>query len=211
MGRTKTEAALEAAERQHADDPERAELLARARRFKASWLELAEGLSEVRKAGHWKRWGHPSFEEYTRKELHLRDETVAKLTGSFLFLQRRAPQVLQRDGVETPIPSYQAIDFLRQAEEQEHVPEEAKAEIRRRVIDEGAALPGITRKYRSVVFPLDDEEQKAKDAASLRGAARRLRELLAETRAVTRKLAHETSETLDRLIEALGEDEAQAA
>ena len=38
---TKTEAALEAAEREHIDDPERAEVLARARRFKSSWLELA--------------------------------------------------------------------------------------------------------------------------------------------------------------------------
>src|SRR5688572_17769689 len=102
MARTKTEAALAAAERQHADDPERAELLARARRFKASWLELAEALSEVRKAGHWKRWGFGSFEEYTKKELHLRQETVDKLTGSFLFLRRSAPEVLDRDGLDAP-------------------------------------------------------------------------------------------------------------
>ncbi len=47
--RTKTEAALEHAEQAHADDPERAELLRRARRFKTSWIELAEALTACRK------------------------------------------------------------------------------------------------------------------------------------------------------------------
>src|SRR5258708_21971100 len=107
--RTKTDEAMAAAERQHADDPERAELLARARRFKASWIELAEGLSTVRQGNHWKRWGYPSFEEYTRKELHLRQETVEKLHRSYLFLKRRAPSVLDRDGLDPPIPSSQSV------------------------------------------------------------------------------------------------------
>src|ERR1700733_6215454 len=113
MHRTKTDAELAAAEAMHADDPERAEILHRARRFKASWIELAESLSEVRRGGQWKGWGFDSFEEYARNELHLKPETADKLTGSYQFLQRRAPEVLRRDGVNRPIPSYQSVDFLR--------------------------------------------------------------------------------------------------
>ena len=40
MPRTKTDDVLAAAEIHHAHDPERAEMIARVRRFKASWFEL---------------------------------------------------------------------------------------------------------------------------------------------------------------------------
>lgn len=210
MARTKTDEALAAAELAHADDPERVEILARTRRFKASWVELAEGLADVRRSGRWKRWGHDSFEDYARKELHLRQETVDKLTGSFLFLQRRAPEALRRDGVTAPIPSYQSVDFLRRAEEREAASDETIAELRKRVIDDGAPLPGISRKYREVVFPLDGGEKKEREVMALRAAARRLRELLDGSGAVPRRLAGEVSATLERLLAALP-DEAAAA
>ena len=79
--RTKVDATLEALAQEHGDDPERVELLHRARRFKASWIELAEGLTAARRHAHWRRWGFASLEEYAKSELHLRPETVEKLTG----------------------------------------------------------------------------------------------------------------------------------
>jgi hypothetical protein len=211
MARTKTEAALAEAERAHADDPERAELIARARRFKASWVDLAEALSEARRSGRWKAWGHPSFEDYTKRELHLRAETVEKLTGSYAFLSRRAPEVLARDGVGSPIPTWQAVDFLRRAEEQEGAPDEAVAEIRRRVLDDAAPLPALARKYREVVFPLDADERRAKDTTALRSAARRLHDLLDGSEAAPKRLAAEVRAALTRLIEALGDDGEEEA
>ena len=205
MARTKTEAVLAEAEREHADDAERAELLARARRFKASWVELAEALTAIRRSSRWKGWGFSTFEDYARRELHLRPETVDKLTGSFSFLQARAPEVLKR-GPSEPLPSYQSIDFLRRAEEQEGAPADTVAELRRRVIDDGASLPSLTRKYREVLFPLGDEEREHKEAGQLRQAARRLAELLEETKAVPKRLSNEVSEAVVRLLEALPEE-----
>jgi len=116
MRQTKVDQDLEAREEAFADDPERARAIACARRFKSSWLELAECLVTVKKSGRFKEWGFESFEDYANKELRLRPETVDKLTGSYSFLQRRAPSVIERDGVAKSIPSYQAIDFLRRAE-----------------------------------------------------------------------------------------------
>ncbi len=110
--------ALAAAQRS-ATDPERAEMIARVRRFKSSWFELAEALTQVRSDGRWKRWGFSSFEDYWRRELHLRKETVDKLTGSYGFLREHAPEVLTREVDLTPLPSYQAVDFWRRAEEAE--------------------------------------------------------------------------------------------
>src|SRR5262245_43120817 len=99
MAKTKIEAALEAAEREHESNPERADMFRRTRQFKASWIDLAEALTESRRRGDFRRWGYDSFEDYTRRELFLRQETVDKLTGSFMFLKKRAPEVLTRDGL----------------------------------------------------------------------------------------------------------------
>lgn len=210
MHRTKTEEALAEAEATHADDPERAELLRRARRFKTSWIELAEALTQAKRNGRWKDWGYESFEAYAKGELHLRQETVDKLTGSYSFLQRRAPAVLSRDPISEPFPTYQAVDFLRRAEESDTAPREAVEEIRRRVIDEAAPLGSVSRAYRDVVFPVDEDTLVARDVAGVKNVARRLRELLDATRAVPRKVASETAAALDRLLEAI-EDREEAA
>jgi hypothetical protein len=210
MHRTKTEAALADAELAHADDPERADLLRRARHFKASWIELAEGLTRAKRGGRWRQWGYESFEAYAKSELHLKQETVDKLTGSYSFLQRRAPAVLSRDALREPIPSYQAVDFLRRAEASEDAPRDTVDEIRRRVIDEAAPAATISRAYRDVVFPIDDDQRRARDVAGVRNVAKRLRELLSETRAVPRKLAAEVSGSLDKLLTAVEEKEEAA-
>lgn len=210
MHRTKTEAALAEAEAAHADDPERAELLRRARQFKASWIELAEALTQAKRTARWKDWGYDSLEAYAKNELRLKQETVDKLTGSYSFLQRRAPAVLERDPIREPFPTYQAVDFLRRAEESDTAPREAVEEIRRRVIDEAAPLGAVSRAYRDVVFPVDEDTLVARDVAGVKNVARRLRELLEATRAVPRKVATETAAAIDRLLEAI-EDREEAA
>lgn len=209
--KTKVDSELAAAEEAHQNDPERAELLARTRRFKASWIELAEALTHVRKRGTWQRWGYQTVEEYAQKELKLRADTVEKLTGSYAFLKRSAPQVLERDGVEHSIPSYQAVDFLRRAEEREDAPEGVVSDIRKKVLDDVLPLPTVAREYKSVVFPIDEAEQKKKDAAALKNVATRLRDLLGDTRAVSRRLAGTVSSALDELLTALDGESSRAA
>src|SRR5258706_12847144 len=102
MPRTQTEAILADAEATHARDPERADMIARVRRFKASWFELGEALTDMKRTEEFKRWGFPNFEDYCRRELHLKRETADKLTGSFIFLRAKAPEGLARDGRTAP-------------------------------------------------------------------------------------------------------------
>ncbi len=211
MKPTKTDEEMRAAAEEHANDPDRAELLQRARRFKASWIELAEGLTDVRRHGQWKKWGYDSFEAYAKSELHLRQETVDKLTGSFLFLQKRAPEVLKRDGIEREIPTYQAVDFLRRAEESERAPSDAVRAVRERVLDEGAPLSAVSRQFKDVVFPVSDGDKRSRDAAAVKNVATRLRDLLAETRAVPRKVASEAADAIERVLAALAASEEEAA
>ena len=210
MQRTKTDSALADAEQAHADDPERAELLRRARRFKTSWIELAEALTAARRSGRWREWGFDSLEAYAKSELRLKPETVDKLTGSFSFLQRRAPAVLQRDPLSEPMPSYQSVDFLRRAEESPDAPRDTVEELRHRVIDEAAPIATVSREYKDTVFPIDPDARRARELAGLKNVARRLRDLLGETKVVPRKLAGEVGAMLDHLLEAI-EDKEEAA
>ena len=211
MKPTKTDEEMRGAAEEHANDPDRAELLQRARRFKASWIELAEGLTDVRRHGQWKKWGYDSFEAYAKSELHLRQETVDKLTGAFLFLQKRAPEVLKRDGIDREIPTYQAVDFLRRAEESERAPSDAVRAVRERVLDEGAPLSAVSRQFKDVVFPVSDGDKRSRDAAAVKNVATRLRDLLAETRAVPRKVASEAADAIERVLAALAASEEEAA
>src|SRR4051794_25392290 len=181
---SKTDDALARAEVAHASDPERAELIARVRRFKASWFELGEALTEVKRAEGFKKWGYASFEDYCAKELHLKRDTADKLTGSFAFLRKSAPEVLRRDGRDGPIPNYQAVDFLRRAEEEAtDVPAETMTELRRHVLEDGAPLAKVPRLFREAVSPAEAEADGEKRLGNLKSTINRLVELLAHARA----------------------------
>ena len=215
MDQTNVDRALAALEERHADDPERVELLRRTRRFKASWLELAEALAEVKRSKSWERWGYDSFEAYAKGELKLQSGTVDKLTGSYMFLHKRAPEVLRRDPLDAPLPSYQAIDFLRRAEEKAEeqgssVSDETMVDIRKRILDDNTPVATVARLYKDTLFPVTEGEKRDKDRHALKQTATKLRDLLADTKAVSKGLANTLGESLDQLLAELG-GEAKAA
>lgn len=214
MQRTNVDRTLAALEEQHSDDPERVELLRRTRRFKASWLELGEALAEVKRNKTWERWGYDSLDAYAKSELKLRMDTVEKLTGGYAFLHKRAPQVLERDPIEAPLPSYQAIDFLRRAEERaaadDTVPEGTIVDIRKKVLDDGVPVATVARLYKDTLFPVSDADKRAKEVQAMKSSATKLRELLADTNAVPKRLADSVGEALDELLRELTAD-AKAA
>ena len=131
-------------------------------------------------------------------------DTVEKLTGSYMFLHKRAPEVLKRDPLENHLPSYQAIDFLRRAEERNevdnNVSDETMVEVRNKIIDEGVPMATVARLYKDSLFPVSDADKKVKDKKDLKSTATKLRELLAETNAVPRRLASTVGEAIDQLL-----------
>src|SRR5215510_7259786 len=120
-------------------DPLRSDTLQKARAFKRTWLELAEALTKVQANKSWEEWGFTDFDAYCRKELHLRGSTVAKLLGSFRFLETSAPRVIERaraDGFEsTPIPSLPAVEFVQKATERAAADPETLQTIQRVAFD----------------------------------------------------------------------------
>jgi hypothetical protein len=211
--RTRAEADLESRIAEFKDDPERVEILRRARSFKSSWVELGESLTRVLRADSWKAWGYDSFEAYCTKELHLRRETAHKLVGTYGFLKTRAPQVLRRDGLAAPIPSLASVEFWKRAEERAEeadAPEASVAELRRAVVDEAQPATELKRRYKEVFFPLEDGQKQARGRQAVLQAARRLIQLVGETRVVPPRMAEDLEEQVGRLIELLTDREAAA-
>jgi len=204
---TKTDRQME--DRMHAvsDDPERAETLARARAFKRTWLELAESLTRASDKRLWEKWGFSDFDAYCRKELHLRGSTVAKLLGSYRFLETTAPRVIERartDRYEAPIPSLPAVEFVQRATEAGAADAETLRSIHRVAFDEGAEAPLLTRQFGKLAFPQTDGDKREKLRGSIAQAARRLSALIAEAGApIPKPLAIRVEETIGELLEAI--------
>lgn len=205
---TKTDREMEDTMLSVADDPERVEVLAKARRFKRSWIELADALTGVYERETWVQWGFAGFEEYCRKELHLKKATVAKLLGSYRFLKARAPRLLERSQGEVeadaPVPSLQAVDFVARAVERGAADEETIEEMERAAFEEGADAPLLSRRFKEVAFPVDETMRLDKLRGQLTSAARRLANLIAEPDApVPHDVAVAVEESLGRLLDAL--------
>ncbi|MEZ4255703.1 MAG: hypothetical protein R3A78_08285 [Polyangiales bacterium] len=162
------------------DDNERLELVRRARNFKRAWIEMAEALVLVERSQTWKRWGYESLHDYAEKELRIKRPTVEKLTLSYLTVRKHAPKVLARDGVETAVPSMDAVDyFVRALRKQGDDPTTdaepgSVRELKAAVFDEVRPIAAIRKEFNPVFF------QPAPDA--------RERELLEKTRTTTRRL-----------------------
>lgn len=187
-------------------DPLRADTLAKARAFKRTWLELAEALTRVQHGKAWESWGFDDFETYCRRELHLRASTVAKLLGSYRFLETSAPRVLERARAQTeaPVPSLAAVEFVAKAVDRGAADEETMETIQRVAFDEGAEAALLSRRFKDVAFPEDAEARAERLRGQLVAVARKLAALIAEEGApVSKKLAIKVEETVGELLAAI--------
>jgi len=204
---TKTDRQMEDRMLAVAGDPERADTLAKARAFKRTWLELAEALSGCTEKRLWEKWGFSDFDAYCRKELHLRGSTVAKLLGSYRFLETSAPRVIERartDHYEAPIPSLATVDFVQRATEKGAADEATLESIRRVAFDEGAEAPVLKSKFGELAFPQTPRDRKEKQRAQIAAAARRLSSLIAEDGApIPKQLAIRVEEMVGELLESI--------
>src|SRR5690349_14576288 len=151
---TKTDRQMEDRMLAVANDPLRADTLAKARAFKRTWLELAEALTRVQNQRSFEAWGYSDFDAYCRKELHLRSSTVAKLLGSYRFLETSARRVIERardtEALEGPIPSLPAVEFVQKATERAAADPETLDTIRRVAFEEGVEAPILARRFKDV-------------------------------------------------------------
>jgi hypothetical protein len=204
---TKTDRQMEDRMMAVANDPLRADTLQKARAFKRTWLELAEALTKVQQHKSWEGWGFPDFDAYCRKELHLRGSTVAKLLGSYRFLETSAPRVIERareENFEIPIPSLPAVEFVQKATERGSADAETMETIKRVAFEEGVDAPMLAKKFKDIAFPETEQSKREKQRTAIAQTARKLSALMAEEGSpVPRKLAIRVEEVVGELLEAI--------
>jgi hypothetical protein len=208
-------------------DPKRIEAVRRAQNFRRSWIDLAEILCQVRARGLHEKWGYADFYDYAQDELTLKRATVDKLTISYNTLERHAPQVLERDGVATKIPSYDALDYYQrtvgelerdevggdeaanEAPRRARVPQLPDPELRREfeeaVFNEGQPVSELRRRFDPHFFPKPKGAEELERLKKANATARKLAELIAEIEGLPEAMIRKLESELGKLRSALDE------
>jgi len=154
-------------------DSERYRILASAKQFKSSWLELGEWLARVSGNSHYSEWGYGSFQDYCTKEIRIRRQTAEKLLLAYRFLERKEPELLERQE-QRALPDYRSVDLLRKADEESHFSMAEYSELREAVFDQERNHPTVAKQFRDISFSHKPEQQETHRLKSTLTAARRL-------------------------------------
>lgn len=174
---TRTEALImERMEALAPDDP-RYKVLESALAFKASWVLLAEHLSDVYASKQYLLWGYPTFASYCVEEVRVTSATAKKLVRSYHWLDEEAPELKPRDdaGRFAPtreVPDYGTISVLADARrelQRERVPKDAYLALKQAALD-GERSAGELRKELKAVLPPPEKNTATEKARTLRKA-----------------------------------------
>ncbi len=161
-------------------DPFRVEVIRRARRFKRSWLEMAEALCDLKLKKSYERWGFQDLYSYCAEELLIKRGTVDKLTGSYRTIQRYAPELLREGGDDARVPSFDSVDYFARAvgergeKPDEPPPREVIDQLKDAVFDHARPVASIRREFHSTLFPKSPDEIAAERAERARAQVVRL-------------------------------------
>jgi hypothetical protein len=156
----------------------RYQVLATARRFKSSWVELGEKLLQIQKSGQFREWGYESFEDYCTREIRIKKPTAQKLTLAYRYLEKDEPELLVRQTELKPLPDYRSVELLRQAREEKSFSEEEYAGLRRAVIEEERSHPTILKRFKEVAANREEGPDQRHLRKTALAAARRLESAL---------------------------------
>lgn len=192
-------------------DSERYRVLASARQFKSSWVELGEWLVRVSNSGQFADWGYTTFEDYCSREIRIRRKTAEKLLLAYRFLERKEPELLER-GAGHPLPDYRSVDLLRQADEEKPFSMAEYGELRQAIIEQERSHPAVARQFRDMEHGHQPEKKTSHRYRNALMAAKRLSTSLQEIPDVPEGLSQGVAELIGFLEQAgsraVGSDQA---
>jgi hypothetical protein len=197
-------------------DPARVDIVRRAQRFKRSWIELAEGLTSLRKNRRYEKWGYSDLADYCQKELHIKPGTMEKLVLSYGTLRQHAPEVLRRDGVSREIPSLEVVDYYSRAispdadsgnagRKRLDAPREVLDELRNAIFDEGRSLGELRKRFDPILRPKNAEQDANDQLRKLKGMAEKLSEAVQNTEGLSEKRVGRVLAVMEALVRDLDE------
>lgn len=189
-------------------DGARLEIVRRARVFKRSWVDMASGLTQIRRKRLWSKWGYEDFISYCSLDLLLTEATVEKLTGSYAVVREHAPKVLERDGIQEPLPAMDAIEYFAKVvrDDSENEPEEeALDELKQAVFDDNKSVAVLRRTFNPVFFPKAEGVEQVETLEKIRTTARRLEGLIQRAEGLSEEPTRRLTKSLVKLRDELAE------
>ena len=156
--KTKGSQHIEQLMQQLSPESERYQVLATAKQFKSSWVELGEWLARISSNKRFSEWGFASFEDYCTREVRIRRQTAEKLLLAFRFLERKEPGLLERKQGRA-LPDYRSVDLLRQAAEEKHFSMAEYGELRQAVLEEERSHPAVAKQFRDLAHSHQPEQK----------------------------------------------------
>ena len=136
-------------------DSLRFRVLDAAKSFKSSWIELGQFLFTVYKDKLYRDWGYQTFEAYCGKEIGIRQNTAVKLLKSYSFLEKEEPEYVKPEAMSERkpdrIPSFEAVNSLRLAHENERVSEDQYEDLRQDILEEAKEDSEIKKKIKYIL------------------------------------------------------------
>lgn len=160
----------------------RQSVVAAARRFKSSWVELGKLLAKVHHEGLHEEWGFPSFEAYCLSELRIRKQTAEKLLRSFTFLDKREPERMKDEDIVEKAPPFEVVEVLAQAEERGQLSADEYKSVRDAIWSQEKPVSELRRELEEK-FPAPEPEEPD-DATQVKRLWGLSKKLAAELRAV---------------------------
>lgn len=190
------------------DEAFRMEVVAKARSFKRSWVDMAEALVEVRGRGYYQRWGYETLHGYALEELNIKRTTVDKLTGSYMALEQHAPHVLQWDGVAQSMPEMEAVEYFAKAVDPPAPkngaappppPRELLDELKQAIFEDQVNPSSLRRRFNPMLNPKPEGDPKKELLARVRQSARRLEEMLTDVEGLSEERVEQVASALEEL------------
>ncbi|MBN2645884.1 MAG: hypothetical protein JXR59_10490 [Desulfuromonadaceae bacterium] len=154
-------------------------ILFSAKRFKSSWIELGELLSNVRHQQLYRDWGYEDFAQYCSREIRIRRQTADKLTQAYHYLEREYPTFLENRNDLSEQPDFRSVNLLWQASEEQNFSPETFNELQQGVFSGQLSHQNLARQVRDArrlqKMASETIRQDLKNALS---AARRLQSTL---------------------------------
>lgn len=145
-------------------------VLASAKDFKCSWIELGRSLYSVYKDKMYKEWGYLNFDIYVASEIGIRKQTAMKLLKSYYFLEKEEPQYLKNDYADSAkpahIPSYESVNILRQAKNKKGLDEDDYSNLKKEIFEKGKDAQeikknlGVIIRQRQELDPIEAQEKR---------------------------------------------------
>lgn len=182
-----------------------------ARDFKTSWIELGQYLFTIYKDKLYKDWGYLEFDSYCAKEVGIRKNTALKLLKSYSFIEKEEPSFLKREEIEdrqpARIPSYEAVNSLRLAKQNEQLPEKEYRALRDDVFENTKEDEEVKKKIKYVLKnyakPAKEQDPEEKKDTVLKRALFQLKAAKAEMEELgfPKKVTHSIADLIDLLSE----------